>query len=659
MQLHCISVALLIAEAGGDPWAINRSLQAGRPAQISDLAKAFHDAGASTAEADAAFNQALRRFEWAWNRENGEHPINDSAEVQRVTTSLKLQAAQLPRIAVDLENIAAALAEAQRSAGWYISALEQDLEDIDCEIGEALAANDQAEANALCDDAVAETRAVLAHLNHIRDNYSTILQSGLGNLRADGVDPAEVAIADELLIPSPDTGPEQVKRWWESLSDEQRRLLVDQHPQELGNLNGIPAEVRGQVNLAVMNDDLRRVEDAAGQHGLSPDSLRGNALNNVSNDVFSNPGKYGLTAADITRYQNAVKTNEGLNHDKGDPRNPRPVMLWAYDPLAYNGKGRAAIAIGNPDRAQNTSVIVPGTNSSVRGGWLYDGHNDAINLYEQSAKADPAHSTSVIAWMGYDAPEFEFQNPEAAVTDPSKLQQVGTPWMARQGGAVLAADVNGLAVTHDGVIPSHVTVIGHSYGSTTVADAFANSGMRANDAVLIGCPGTDLAHSAGDFHLNGGKVYVGAASTDAISWIGESGGAVPNWVNNALGYPLGPLAGLGGDPAHDGFGSVRFRAEVAGTHDITPWFNDHSHYYDKGSEALHNITEIAVGHGDNLAVEGMLAPHRAEERISTPTQVNTPFGPIPLPHVEITTPVTIDPEWDRPGSSVTNDHEFK
>ncbi|EUA07900.1 alpha/beta hydrolase family protein [Mycobacterium kansasii 662] len=268
-------------------------------------------------------------------------------------------------------------------------------------------------------------------------------------------------------------------------------------------------------------------------------------------------------------------------------------------------------------------------------------------------------STSVIAWMGYDAPAFEFQSLEAAVTDPTKLQQVGTPWMARQGGAVLAADVNGLAVTHEGGTPSHVTVIGHSYGSTTVADAFANSGMRANDAVLIGCPGTDLAPSAADFHLNGGRVYVGAASTDAISWIAESGSAVPNWVNDALGAPLGPLAGLGTDPAHEGFGSVRFRAEVAGTHNVTPWFNDHSHYYNKGSEALHNITEITVGHGDHLAREGMLAPHRAEERISSPTQIRTPFGTIPLPHVEVTTPATVDPEWDRPGDSVTSDHDFK
>ncbi|MGV7258603.1 putative alpha/beta hydrolase, partial [Mycobacterium kansasii] len=54
MQLRYVSVPLLIAEAGGDPWAINQSLQAGRPAQISGLAEAFHAAGRCTAEADAA-----------------------------------------------------------------------------------------------------------------------------------------------------------------------------------------------------------------------------------------------------------------------------------------------------------------------------------------------------------------------------------------------------------------------------------------------------------------------------------------------------------------------------------------------------------------------------------------------------------------------------
>lgn len=83
-------------------------------------------------------------------------------------------------------------------------------------------------------------------------------------------------------------------------------------------------------------------------------------FNNLGNDVFANPGKYGLSDSDIARYQNAVKTNQGLGHDKGpDPDHPRPVMLGADDPLAFNGKGRAAIAIGNPDRTQNAAVIVP------------------------------------------------------------------------------------------------------------------------------------------------------------------------------------------------------------------------------------------------------------------------------------------------------------
>lgn len=630
--LRYIAVPLLVAEAGGDPWAINASLQAGRPAQIAALAKAFRDAGQSTAEADIAFEEARRRFEVSWNREDGEHPIDGCAEVRRVSASLGLQAAQLPKIAVDLEVVAAALAEVQRVFTTHICALNDDLEDIDAEIGDALADGDLDEADELRTDAVAETYAMLFQLNQIRDSYSATLRTAQANLGADGVDPAEMNSADRLLIPLPDSSPEQVARWWNSLSNEQQCLLIDQHPPELGNLNGIPAEVRDSVNRAVLNDDVRRVEDATRRAGT-------------------------LSATDVIRYQNAVKTNEGLEHDRGtNLDHPRPVLLWAYDPMAFAGKGRTAIAIGDPDKSDNTAVVVPGTNSSVTAGWLSDGHNDAINLYDQSLKADPARPTAVLAWMGYDAPEFDYHEWKQALTGPATLQQIGTPWMARQGAALLASDVNGLAVTHRG--PSHVTVLGHSYGSTTVADAFATNGMRANDAVLIGCPGTDLARSADDFHVNGGKVYVGAASTDAVTWIGEAGDGVPRALNEAAGEPLGSLVGLGADPAREGYRAVRFRSEVAGSHSVVPWFSDHSHYYDAGSEALHSMTEIVTGHGDILVDEGMTAPYRVNARISIPSEVHTPFGTLPLPHVDIPAPVPVDPEWERPGDSVTNDHWF-
>ena len=114
--------------------------------------------------------------------------------------------------------------------------------------------------------------------------------------------------------------------------------------------------------------------------------------------------------------------------------------------------------------------------------------------------------------------------------------------------------------------------------------------MRANDAILLGSPGTDLARSAADFHVDGGQVYVGAASTDPVSWIGVSGG-VPNKLNELLGHPFGRYAGLGIDPAGDGFGSIRFKAEAPGG-DVLDLRN-HSHYYDLGGEALRGMTDTS------------------------------------------------------------------
>lgn len=444
-------------------------------------------------------------------------------------------------------------------------------------------------------------------------------------------------LGDPRGLPDRDTAPQDVKKWWESLSQAEKDGLIAAHPPELGNLNGIAAAVRHRVNQAVLTDDLNRVRDVAARNGVSED------------DVLADPARYGLTQTDAIRFSNARRTDEGMARQRGaNPKNPRPVLLWGYQPLADNGQGRAAIAIGNPDTAANTAVIVPGTGSSVRDGWLADGHNDAVTLYDQSRLADPQDPTAVIMWMGYDAPD--------GFTDT----RVATPQLARAGGDLLAADVNGLAATHTGP-SSHVTVIGHSYGSTTVADAFAGSGMWANDAVLIGSPGTDLARSAADFNLDGGKVYVGAASTDPVSWIGVPGDIPADLINRTLGYPVGPDAGLGTDPAGDEFGSVRFRAEVAGEDGLD--VHDHSHYYDRGSESMRAITDIASGNSHRLAEQDLLADGRRQPHITTPDHIDLPFGGrVPLPHLDTDipgTPAFIDPEAGRPGSSVTTDHDYK
>ncbi|KLO26668.1 putative alpha/beta hydrolase [Mycobacterium haemophilum] len=214
MRLEHISIPLLIAEAGGDPWAINNSLQCGRPAQISDLAEAFHRAGRCTAEANTAFAEARRRFEASWNRETGDHPINDGDEVQRAAQSLGVQSAQLPKVSVDLETIAAALAATQRICGQVISTLETQLKQIDNELGDALdlerdvrLTDDDKSAlaqliSAMEHQAVDDTKATLGRVQSIRGGYSDQLQKLLTTLRTDGCDPATIQGLDSPGTPT-------------------------------------------------------------------------------------------------------------------------------------------------------------------------------------------------------------------------------------------------------------------------------------------------------------------------------------------------------------------------------------------------------------------------------------------------------------------------
>lgn len=388
-------------------------------------------------------------------------------------------------------------------------------------------------------------------------------------------------------IPERGTDAGLVNQWWNSLNSEERQRLVDDEPERIGNLNGVPVATRDYANRRVMSRDLDRARSAAANAGVSTEA------------VLADPGEYGLTQRDVTRYRNAAQVAIGIgvngqvdaNHV---PKNP--VFLHAYEPEAFGGQGRAALTIGNPDEADNTTVLVPGTGNSVRD--RYFARPDALNVYHEMQTADPAKKNSVVLWMGYDAPD-----------SPTDLRIAQTD-LARQGGALLARDVNAFDVTN-GAKDSHVTVIGHSYGSTTVADAAAGFGMRTDDAVLIGSPGADLARSAADFHLpDNGHVYVGAASSDPVTHLGSKQIPVTPLPPTPFDTPrAGIPIGLGTDPALDGFGSTRFKAEVPG---LTNPFGDHSEYFTDGSESLYAIGDIAVGNGALLEDHGMTARHRGE-----------------------------------------------
>jgi Alpha/beta hydrolase len=553
VKLRYISIPHLIAEVGGDPWAIDNSLQAGCPAQIWGLAQAFHDAAGCAAASRASFDEGRRRFEESWSR--------DFSEVQRMISSLEAQSARLAKVGFDLDNVATILAQAQRTGAVMISAVEAHLEHLDGEVDQATDAGERI--SDLEQEAIERTKGVLARLHSLRSGYSDVLRTALTTVAPQ---PEAPKPEDAARPPLPWASAEDVNGWWKALGREQQDRLIAEHPPDLGNLNGIPVDVRSQINVAVMNDDLRRVEDAAAAddgNGASPQA--------------------------IVRYSNAVRARDGLAVSAGakDLRgNPPEVYLLKYQPEAFEGVGSAAITIGNPDTAANTAVLVDGSGSGMSEGTLADA--DGVRVYEESTRTDWAKETAVVIWVGYNAPDTVF--------DPGLYE----PSAARTGGRLLTADVNALAVTHEGS-PTHMTVVGHSYGSTVISDA-ATYGMSVNDVVLVGSPGTDRAHSAADFHLlPGGHLYVGAASGDVVTWS-------PGHVRPGL---LGPsLGGLGADPAIDRFGSTRFKAEVPG-YTVNPVY-DHLHYFDDGSESLFSIADVVSGHGDALQRDGMTAHHRGE-----------------------------------------------
>ncbi|CAJ1499299.1 hypothetical protein [[Mycobacterium] holstebronense] len=196
--LQHLNVDDLVAQAGGDPWAIDDSLQAGSPTQINFLAQAFHSAAGSATAAEESFRAAQEHFT-QYNRENGEQPINNGAEVQRVKDSLHATNEQLGQIAADLETIAAALAQARATSRGNIKSLNENLGTADYLIGHYLDLENQgldrdADIENVRHAAKADTETALHNETFFRNDYSKTLKQALTNLRVkDGYDP-DVAV---------------------------------------------------------------------------------------------------------------------------------------------------------------------------------------------------------------------------------------------------------------------------------------------------------------------------------------------------------------------------------------------------------------------------------------------------------------------------------
>jgi hypothetical protein len=405
-----------------------------------------------------------------------------------------------------------------------------------------------ADVDALVRDLATAERAMLDAFSA----YSTLAQ-------ARAAVSGQIDLADDALgrpgSPAQGGSPEQVAAWWRSLTEEEQYAVLAARPELIGNTDGIPALARDQANRLLLETDLQAME------------LREQRGEQLFGDY---------QALDNARAAQAA-LDEGAQ--RVDPVTGEPLvpLLHLYDATAFGGDGKVAIAFGDPDTADHVSVMVPGLTS--RGTEAGGNADAAYNIYESARLSDPYSTASSIMWIGYDAPS----DWDSAT--------VGTEGRAEEGGELLSRYIDGLRASREGS-PAHLTVIGHSYGSTTTAHGATDHGLAADDIVLVGSPGAGggVEH-ASELGVGADHVWAGNNSRDLVAALADDG-----WAG---GWMLGG-AGLGNDIVEDDFGANRFQAESTTRADVMRNFGDHTKYFDPDTESLYNIGQIVVGDYDEV-----------------------------------------------------------
>ncbi|MET9396979.1 alpha/beta hydrolase [Kitasatospora sp. NPDC002965] len=421
---------------------------------------------------------------------------------------------------------------------------------------------------AALNEAAHADQEISARLNHLATNAS----NGTG-LNAATVAQDLAAETAREQIPVAGTDPNSVKQWWSGLTPTQQQRFVHDHPDRIGNLDGIPAVARDGANRLTLQQaklDLQAQLDHLGPEPPAKVAGMNGAVSNPAHDEWER--RKALLQEQVI----GVNAIEKRLMTKVDDKHP-PTYLLGFD---TKGNGHAIVAVNNPDTADNVSTYVPGTGARLGSIDSDIERSDRMVASANTAnvKAGLPRTTSSITWVGYDAPQSI--TPEA-MNDS----------YARNAGNSLHSFEAGLRATHDGK-PSNNTILAHSYGTTTVGYTLRDKGLPVDNVVLIASPGAGVEH-ARDLGVDPSRVFAAQGDADGISMAPpmNANGLASNFGNN-LGDYYGVLQNPdhhlihGRDPILPGFG-----AQVIPTDPGT----GHSDYWNPGSVSLQAMGEIIAG----------------------------------------------------------------
>ena len=352
-------------------------------------------------------------------------------------------------------------------------------------------------------------------------------------------------------LPPDGASAQEVASWWSSLSDDDKQWMINQHPDVIGNLEGVDYTSRNQANRIM----LPRLKDQA------EDEL----------EAYRKKAGWFVTpseAKEIKRLEDRVKAlneiDKTLQKADSDKVDRYLMQLDASGPNIL-----AAVSQNNPDDADHIGVIVPGMTTSVagngEGGSIldYDGHATVMRQAAQAA-AKPGEKVAMVEFFGYDA--------------PGSLVGASNTWMANNGAPKLARFLNGIdAVREHGAGDAHITVASHSYGSTTagIAATLVGDGV-IDDLVQFGSPGSGV-QDVGEFHVPEGHLYVSAAP----------------YLHDVV-QGVGPDDWFGKNPdTMDGYKHLSGDVGSAPS-SYRPW-DQHSGYFQKDTQANQDIASVIGG----------------------------------------------------------------
>lgn len=340
-----------------------------------------------------------------------------------------------------------------------------------------------------------------------------------------------------------------VDELWRDASAKERAKALRNAPELIGNLEGVDYTDRDKANRIYL----------------------AKAMASTTKLVAAKPKDE--TAQFRLRALKAVKAS------LTNKRSPRRYLVE----LTPSPRPLAAVAVGNPDNAMQVTFDVPGMGTYSDDMQLWA--QAAQNVYNEQGKAGAPSNRSVIAWIGY-------------VTPPPGIDAALGGYAAR-GAPRLVAALRGFTVSRQGAVGVDLSVIAHSYGTTTAANALASARLGVFAFVMLGSAGIEEnIRDARALHCE--HVYAGEAAGDTQAQWGRLTRKDPR--SPSFGATILHVEGAGGklpvtnhepikhsnwnnDPTSAAY------AKVTDMNELAKKFSDHVTtfgYLDAGTESLAN-----------------------------------------------------------------------